>query len=241
MNISLFTLQQSSDKYLTCIKVSEPGMNDLIVRLLIDPNNPDCQSQCEQPKAAAEIIALQHIALHSDIHQQLTLEQLDVTVSSGQVKKALQERSTVDMNKLGAPLRLRVQTLKCKVSNQMPDWFSTTVSKEINNNRIYTNTHIAAQTFFGELKITACAIDNYIKYTGAAGAGHALKQLTRELQSAMQRQNIPTHTLKRKIMKYGQRARNTRLWSNEKSNHIFVVQHENNHQTLITCYPKVGA
>lgn len=241
MNISLFTQQQSNDQYLTCIKVSDPGMNDYIVSLLINPNNPDNKMECEHPKVVAEIIALQHIALHSDIHQQITLDQLDVTVSSGQVKKALQERSTAVLNKLGAPVRLRTQNIKCKVSNQVPTWFCSKPTKEINYSRLYTNTHIAAQTFFGELKITACAIDNYIKYTGSEGGGKALKQLTRELQSTMQRQRMPDRTLQRKILKYGQRARNTRLWSNEKSNHIFVVQHENNNQTLITCYPKVGA
>ncbi|MFL7013633.1 hypothetical protein [Enterovibrio norvegicus] len=189
--------------------------------------------------AKAELMAIQHLLLHSELVPGIGLPRIHLTVSNGSVKKALLNQSDLNLNKYATPIRIRSEKIQSKVNNQRPKWFCETPTQRIQCSYMYKNSRVKANTVLGEVDLTLLAIKQYQSHTPIQIVDSPLKGLVRDLQrSSLMRVKLPEHVIRHKLKKYGDIAKDTEFWSSENGALVYVVQQNRQTRTLLTCYPK---
>ncbi|MFC5079580.1 hypothetical protein VTH8203_01354 [Vibrio thalassae] len=234
-SIDMFATTDTADQnILVGYRLTQPGHTSFIryAKVSLESRGD------EHNKARAELITLQHILLHCDLFDYAELPRTNITVSTGQCKKGIQNRSGKEqINRLGGSLRMVIDTSKILVRNQAPAWFkeSTMSSNQLSMSGLYFNTHLPATCALGSIRISSNVLDRF-KALSKDRPTNPLKSLNRLLNSSLIRANLPDHVVKHKRRLYGA----SEYWSVPNSDWIFIFATDKKEPVLVTCYKAEG-
>lgn len=244
MKIEFYTQCNADAGYQTDVRFTHDDGEFKTLRLNINLDSANCPLKLDTGgEIIAELMAIRHVLLNDGMLDAYLWTSINLTCSSGVVKKALQNRASSRVaNLMAKAVYWALPQVKITVNNREPRWVNEHCvnTQRIQYSELYLSTHIQTASSIGDIKITDHALERFIQYSRTDLAA-PFRELRQSISGSLQRIRIPQRVWANKCRRWKGKQANTEYWSEEQSPLVYVFfRHPvTNVKTLMTCYRKL--